>query len=125
MALRAVLDAETRSKAEDHRTPAQRRADGLGEVCRQWLDRSGRPTVAGERPHLTITVGAEVLAAATDDLGGSDNRSEMDHVGPVSPSTVRRLSCDASLMRVVMGPDSEPLDVGRRTPSCHRRSAGP
>lgn len=42
-ALRAVLDAEVRSKAEDDRTPAQRRADALGEVCRQWLDRSGGP----------------------------------------------------------------------------------
>jgi hypothetical protein len=27
----------------------------------------------------------------------------------------RRLACDASLTRVVLGPDSQPLDVGRRT----------
>ena len=45
-ALRAVLDAESRSGADEDRTPAQRRADALGEICRQWLDRSERPTVA-------------------------------------------------------------------------------
>ena len=39
--LRAVLDAESRSRGEDDdRTPAQRRADALGEICRQWLDGS-------------------------------------------------------------------------------------
>ncbi|MGZ5307102.1 MAG: DUF222 domain-containing protein, partial [Actinomycetota bacterium] len=44
-ALRAVVDAETRArpKDEDDRSPAQRRADALGEVCRQWLDRPDRP----------------------------------------------------------------------------------
>jgi hypothetical protein len=51
-ALGAVVDAEARSRGEDDdRTPAQRRADALGEICRQWLDRGDRPTVAGERPH--------------------------------------------------------------------------
>src|SRR5438093_1391609 len=37
VALGAVLDAESRSRREDDdRTPAQRRADALGEICRQW-----------------------------------------------------------------------------------------
>jgi hypothetical protein len=50
-ALGAVLDSEARSRREnDERTPAQRRADALGEICRQWLDGAPRPTVAGERP---------------------------------------------------------------------------
>jgi hypothetical protein len=106
-ALGAVLDAEARSGGDDERTPAQRRADALGEVCRQWLDRSDRPTVAGERPHVTVTVGAEALGASP---------SELDHVGPVAPETARRIACDASVMRVVMAGHSEPLDVGRRTP---------
>ncbi|HEU4355943.1 MAG TPA: DUF222 domain-containing protein, partial [Actinomycetota bacterium] len=114
-ALRAVLDAEARSGTDDDRTPAQRRADALGEVCRQWLDGAERPTVAGERPHLTVTVGAGVLGNVTADLRDTDIRSEMDLVGPVPGATVRRLACDASLMRMVLGPRSEPLDVGRRT----------
>jgi Domain of unknown function (DUF222) len=48
------MDAEARSGAEDVRSPAQRRADALAEVCRQWLDRSDRLQVAGERPHVLI-----------------------------------------------------------------------
>lgn len=109
-ALRAVLDTDARSGGrDDDRTPAQRRADALGEICRQWLDNGGRPFVAGERPHLTVTVDAEALR-------GRAGTCELDHVGPVRSEIVRQLSCDASVMRVVMRGRSEPLDVGRRTP---------
>ena len=41
---------------------------------------------------------------------------ELDHVGAVSPATARRLACDASVLPVVLGGPSEPLDVARRTP---------
>ena len=110
-ALRAVLDAEARSTGEgDRRTPAQRRADALGEICRQWLDAGDRPAVGGERPHLNVTVGAEVLR------DGAGEPSEGDHVGPVSPEAARKLACDAQIRRVVLAGASEPLDVGRRTP---------
>jgi hypothetical protein len=61
-ALGAVMDDEARSRADDDtRSPAQRRADALGEICRQWLDRSDRPAVAGERPHATLTIGLAEL----------------------------------------------------------------
>jgi hypothetical protein len=109
-ALGAVLDSEARSRDKgDHRSPAQRRADALGEICRQWLDSPGRANVGGERPHLTVTVGADALAA-------DDRSAEFDHAGPVPSGTARRIACDASVMRVVMSGRSEPLDVGRRTP---------
>ena len=107
-AIGAVLNAEARSRErDDHRTPAQRRADALGEICRQWLDRSDRPVIGGERPHLTVTVGAEELARS--------GAAELDHAGPVGSESARRLACDASVMRVVLSGRSEPLDVGRRT----------
>lgn len=109
-ALRAVLDAESRTGGDDGRTPAQRRADALGEVCRQWLDHGDRPTVGGERPHVTVTVDQEALAA------GPGQTSELDHAGPVDPALARRIACDGSIRRVVMAGRSEPLDVGRRTP---------
>jgi hypothetical protein len=116
-ALWAVLDAEARSGGtDDERTPAQR-ADALGEICRQWLDDGDRPSVAGERPHLTVTVAAEAL----DGNGGT---GELDHVGPVGSELARRLACDGSLMRVVMNGRSKPLDVGRRTRWCRRPCGG-
>jgi hypothetical protein len=109
-ALGAVLDSEARSrKQDDSRTPSQRRADALGEICRQWLDSSERPNVGGERPHVSVIVSSEALA-------GHEGPAELDHTGPVPSGTAQRIACDASLMRVVMGARSEPLDVGRRTP---------
>ncbi len=110
-ALGAVLDAEARGRTEeDTRSPAQRRADALGEICRQWLDRKDRPTVAGERPHVTLTIAGEALH------GRDGATRELDHVGPVDAATAERLLCDSSVMRMVMSADSQPLDVGRRTP---------
>ena len=108
-ALRSVLDAEARSGEPDGRTPAQRRADALGEICRQHLDRADRPTVGGERPHLTVMVDVDVLR-------GEPGRSELENTGPIHPEVVTRLACDASITRVLMAGSSEPLDVGRRTP---------
>jgi hypothetical protein len=73
--------------------------------------------VAGERPHLTLTVGIEALVG--------EGVGELDHAGPVGTELARRLACDASVRRVVVGPGSEPLDVGRRTsvvPAALRRA---
>jgi hypothetical protein len=109
-ALRAVMDAEIRSAdGEDRRTPAERRADALGEICGSYLKRSDRSQVSGERPHVTVTVDLEALR-------GGSGRSELDHVGPVAAGTARRLACDASVSRVVLKGKSEPIDVGRQTP---------
>jgi hypothetical protein len=109
-ALQAVLDTESRSGPEGDDRTAQRRADALGEICRQWLDRGDKPTVAGERPHVTLTVDTDAVR------DGSGDVSEMDHVGPVDPALARRVLCDASIRRIVMTGRSEPLDVGRQTP---------
>jgi hypothetical protein len=109
-ALNAIQGAEVRSRGgDDRRSPAQRRADALGEVCRRYLDGEDRPVVGGERPHVTVTVSAESLARA------ETGTAELDHVGPVAGDVARRLACDASVMRVVLAGPSEPLEVGRRT----------
>ena len=129
-ALGAVLDAEARARDEhDRRSPAQRRADALGEVCRQWLDLGDRPLVGGERPHLSVLVDVGTLST-TDGHGDERIRvtdvdrpgrprvgvmSELGRVGPVPAELTRRLACDASVMRIVMAAGSEPLDVGRRS----------
>jgi hypothetical protein len=112
-ALQALVDSGLRAGGSaDLRTPPQRRADALGELARFYLDRPERPIVAGERPHLTVTVDVATLEGKAAPKG----RSELDHAGAVHPELSRRLACDASVMRVVMAGPSEPIDLGRRTP---------
>src|SRR5207237_912154 len=81
----------------------------LTEICRQWLDRGDRPSVAGERPHVTVTIDL-------DSLEGMKGRSELDDGAVITADAARRLACDASISRVIMRGRSEPLEVGRRTP---------
>jgi hypothetical protein len=117
-ALQSSVDAAIRSgDPGDRWTPGQRRADALGEICRRWLDSSDRPQVGGERPHITVTVEMEALLKT--------GPGDFDHVGPIDGETVRRLACDATVCRVIFGPGSEPLDIGRRTsvvPAAMRRA---
>jgi uncharacterized protein DUF222/HNH endonuclease len=109
-ALRAVQDAEARgSRGADLRSPAQRRADALGELCRRWLDSTDRPSVAGERPHVVVTIDLESLE------GRVGRRCELEDVGPITSETARRWACDADVTRVITDGRSQPLDVGRRT----------
>lgn len=85
-ALRCVQDSWSRDGEPDRRTAPQRRADALVALCRSWLDRSDRPQVAGERPHVVVTVDLETLE------GRSGKRSELEDTGPVTPETARRLA---------------------------------
>jgi Domain of unknown function (DUF222) len=81
-ALQSQVDADLRrGDLDDRRSPAQRRADALGEICRQWLDSSDRPEVGGERPHITVTMGLDALTEAA-------GACECDHVGPSMPRSV-------------------------------------
>jgi hypothetical protein len=108
-AMQAAVDAELRaSGGKDLRTPAQRRADAWTELAQRYLDSPERPSVGGERPNLTLTVDVDTLQAGT----GS---GQLDHAGALTAGAVRRLACDAALMRVVTSGGSMPLDVGRRT----------
>ena len=109
-AVQAVVDADVKTGGPDFRTPRQRRADALVELARRYLDSTERPQVGGERPHVTVTVGLEALR------GMGNRTAELDHGGVVHNDTARRLACDASVRRIVLGPSSEPLDVGRKTP---------
>jgi uncharacterized protein DUF222/HNH endonuclease len=97
-------------RGPDPRTPTQRRADALGEVCRGWLDRADRPTVGGERPQVVVVVEVEALQRRS---GGT---AELSDVGSVPAEIARMVGCDASISRVVRRGASEPLDVGRKTP---------
>ncbi|MGH3717811.1 MAG: DUF222 domain-containing protein [Pseudonocardiaceae bacterium] len=90
----------------DTRTVPQRQADALIELCDRARGAEGFPTTAGEPPHVTVTIDWDALRTA---LG----TGLMDYGQPVSAGDARRLACDCKLIPVVLGGDSEPLDVGR------------
>ena len=95
------------SDAEPARTPAERRADALGDVCRFFLDHQRGWTGGRHRPHLNVIVD---VAALTDGLGG-----ETPDGTPLDPLTVSALLCDSAVHRVVMAGRSSVLDYGTST----------
>jgi len=97
----------------DPRTAAHRRADALVELARRALNAGDLPTThGGQRPTLVVTTTLDTLrhgiAAAT--LGGAQNTGQ-----PVSPTSARRLACDAGIIPALLGSPTQPLDLGRST----------
>ena len=96
---------------DDHRTHPQRMVDALTDICRSYLDHNtDAASSGGEKPHITITV--DYHALTNDSQGG--RLPEIDGT-PVDIETVKRLACDAGIVRIITDGASEPLDVGRRT----------
>ncbi|MEV6272487.1 DUF222 domain-containing protein [Kribbella sp. NPDC051936] len=63
----------------------------------------------GAKANITVTIDLDDLKAATADAIGRTVYS-----GGLSAATIRRLACDANIIPLVLGSNSEPLDVGRR-----------
>src|SRR5437899_7798229 len=97
----------------DLRSPAQRRGDALAELTGRWLDASISGTVGGERPHLTVTLSLDTLRSELSSMMGGLPLAELDRGGLLSGEAARRLACDAKIIPVVLGSQSQPLDVGR------------
>jgi 5-methylcytosine-specific restriction protein A len=109
-----VLDATSAPlTAEDQRSPAERQADALAEVCGFVADHAATdvlPSAGGRRPHVTVTV-------ALADLENRARAACLDLGGTPSPAALRALCCDAAVVPVVLDGAGQPLDVGqsRRT----------
>lgn len=95
--------------ADDERTTSQRRADALEDLARSFLDGSGAPVVGGERAHLNVHADLGALQGSPGGLHESEGGNVLDL------ETIRQLMCDSAVTRIVFGPSSELLDVGRKT----------
>lgn len=96
------------------RTPAQRRADALGDVCSEWLSSVNTATVGGVRPHLSVIVDHATLASQRGD-GASVGPAQLGWVGPVTASEAQLIGCDATVSRIVLNGEPQVIDVGRAT----------
>jgi hypothetical protein len=97
--------------AGDQRGYGERMGDALVALARGVLDGGSLPDVRGERPHVRVTIDWQALCAARGAVGVAGG--ELGWAGPITPETARRLACDASVVRIITGPDGLPLDVGR------------
>jgi hypothetical protein len=61
----------------------------------------------GPKAHITVTIDFNDLKAATADKIG-----HLIYGDALSAATIRRLACDAQILPIVLGSNSQPLDVG-------------
>jgi hypothetical protein len=99
------LTAPTGLDADD-RTPGQRRADAIVDVCRLALASGRLPVNGGQPPQLVVTAEVNGLIAKTG-AGMLDNGTSL------SAETVRRIACAAGVIPAVLDGRSQVLDVGR------------
>jgi hypothetical protein len=88
---------------------AARRADALGRIAESFLKHGAEALNGGERHQIVVHVDAETLGE------GTAGRCEFEDGPSLATETVRRLACDASVIRVMENADGEPLNVGRKS----------
>jgi hypothetical protein len=104
---------EFRDPLVEQRTPEQLRADAFTTVITNYAKATqggavaGAPGVAGDRPRIVVTVREQDLRDRAEAAGLLESGDQ------ISTGELRRLCCDADLLPVVLGADSEVLDVGR------------
>ena len=118
----ALFRRDTSKDASEEVEPRQRRADAVGLLAERALavgfgstdaDHAESADVSGtraERYQVVLHVEAPTLERDSE-----PGRSELEDGTRVSAETSRRLSCDASMVRLTEAPDGSVLDVGRKT----------
>ncbi|HWC11964.1 MAG TPA: DUF222 domain-containing protein, partial [Acidimicrobiales bacterium] len=91
-------------EAEPSRSPAERRADALVDLCRYFLDHQHHRPGGRHRPHVNVVIDY-------DDLVGGRGGQVVDG-GPLERSSIEALLCDCALHRVVTKGRSAVLDYG-------------
>jgi hypothetical protein len=120
-AIRTALEPLARPTGYgDTRSREQRNGDALVELVTHCLDAGVIPATSGQRTHLQLTASVETVQGLSGAPGG-----ELEFAGVVPAATVQRLACDASIRRILLGPDSAVIDVGRalRLPAGPTRAA--
>ena len=85
---------------------------GLGHAFCEYVTRypiDRLPQAGGVDATVVVTMTLENL------LGDSHTPALLDTGDPISPSLARKLACEAGIIPVVLGGDSEILDVGRES----------
>ncbi|MGY1807563.1 DUF222 domain-containing protein [Blastococcus sp. SYSU D00669] len=108
----AALDQAHRP-AGDTRSLAQRQADAAVQLADLHLGCGTLPLLRTVKPQVAVTVDLADLLDPTTGRGAA--RTGFGAV--LSAARARWAACDADLTRIALGPNGEPLDLGRR-PRC-------
>ena len=111
----ATRDVTNRACA-DRPTLAALRADALGLLAERFLavaPEADEGLQSADR--YLLTVHAPVTALPLRAQVDSSDPPGVEQGAVLSQETVRRIGCDAALVRVLESGDGEPLDVGRKT----------
>ncbi|BCW39934.1 hypothetical protein StoSoilB3_14690 [Arthrobacter sp. StoSoilB3] len=129
----------------DRRSRAQKLLDGLIGACAVAMTTGKLPSNGGLRPQLTVTIDHHDLfqqlthttTSATKETNtpkqpnathqpglrntaSTNTRNTLStgtatFTGPIHPNTIRKIACDADILPVLLGTDSQILDIGRTT----------
>jgi hypothetical protein len=108
-ALRSALEplAKRNGKGDDRKLD-RRFADALVELAGYSLDNGLVPRRATQRPHLQVTTTLETLLQRA-----GAPAADLEFSLPISAASVERLACDCNVTRILLGADSQVIDVGR------------
>ena len=119
---RPLRDEDTRAVIEPDPRPAhQRRLDALVEIVGRGVAApDGQQTT--DKAKIVVTIDYDTLVGKLADATADEAPAVRPGTGcgvsgtgdVLSPATVRRLACDASLIAAVLGGQGEPLDVARQ-----------
>lgn len=117
----------------DLRSRPQKQLDGIIAAVKAGLATDSLPATGGRRPQVIATVHYKDLFPQTHDAGQPGTRvpehgeangpaegpghgtGVFAFTGPVAAAALRKLACDADILPVLLGSNSEVLDLGRKT----------
>jgi hypothetical protein len=107
----AVLESFVQADrpAGDLRTRAQQLGDGLVQWADVTLASGKAPVLRTVKPHVLAKIYLDDLVDPSPVPGAG----EMGFGAAISAARARWLACDGTVTRVVIGPEGQPLDLGR------------
>ncbi|RZU32980.1 HNH endonuclease signature motif containing protein [Blastococcus saxobsidens] len=106
-ALESILQASR--PAGDTRTRAQQSADALVQLCDNALAAGNLPILRTQKPHVVVRVDLQDLV----DPATGPSAAQTGFGTLISAARARWLACDGGITRIVLGPEGQPLDMGR------------
>ena len=106
-ALESILQADR--PAGDTRTRGQQLGDALVQLADHALASGDLPLLRTVTPHVFVTIGIDEFA----DPHTGPGAAQTGFGARISAARARWLACDGNISRVIIGPEGQPLDMGR------------